>query len=461
MSKLRAVSPITLNFSVLLDWRIWILPAVFSVLLIVVSIENYLLFHTLAELFSIMVCVLMFVIARETSNFSSEPFLMYLATGYIWIAVIDVLHTLVFKGMSIFPIEVANHSTQFWISARYSEALILLTAPFFFKRSFAYVRYFVLFGVLAITFYLLIMYGYFPDSYIEGQGLTPFKIISEYIIIALLLLTLLHFYLKSELLDKTIFPFLIVSIIFTICAELAFTFYVDVYGLSNLAGHIFKIFSFWLIFYSIVRNSLRMPYESLAQHQLHLESTIGERTKELVQAKNKAEIAYKQQVIAQKIAHMGSWEWNINSGELLWSDETYRIFGLLPQQFEPTYDAFIQSVHPDDRIRVKSVVDSAINNPAHEYSIEHRVLRPDGSMRVVSEDGEVLLDSEGLPLRMIGTIHDITEHHEANEAIEAFNQIMLDREGRIIELKEEVNQLAAEKGKEPSYPEVWGTLSDD
>jgi PAS domain S-box-containing protein len=112
---------------------------------------------------------------------------------------------------------------------------------------------------------------------------------------------------------------------------------------------------------------------------------------------------------AQRIAHLGSWEWDMVYDELSWSDEVYRIFGLQPQEFDASYEAFLSSVHPQDRKAVTAAVERVIADPIERYSIEHRVVRPDGSERIVHERGEVTVDGEGKPVRMIGTVHDITE----------------------------------------------------
>jgi PAS domain S-box-containing protein len=112
---------------------------------------------------------------------------------------------------------------------------------------------------------------------------------------------------------------------------------------------------------------------------------------------------------AQRIAHLGNWDWNIATNELSWSDEVYRIFGLQPREFGATYEAFLASVHPDDRGAVKKAVGESLDEPHTPYSIEHRVVRPDGSERIVHERGELTFDEAGKPVRMIGTVHDITE----------------------------------------------------
>ncbi|OGP18343.1 MAG: hypothetical protein A2V21_309195 [Deltaproteobacteria bacterium GWC2_55_46] len=112
---------------------------------------------------------------------------------------------------------------------------------------------------------------------------------------------------------------------------------------------------------------------------------------------------------AQAIAHMGSWDWDIAKNTLHWSDETYRIFGLAPQEFGATYDAFLACVHPGDREAVQLAVREAFNH-RKQYEISHRVVRPDGTERIVNEKAEVTWGADGQPLRMAGTVQDVTEH---------------------------------------------------
>ncbi|TFG96063.1 PAS domain S-box protein [Candidatus Thorarchaeota archaeon] len=111
---------------------------------------------------------------------------------------------------------------------------------------------------------------------------------------------------------------------------------------------------------------------------------------------------------AQRIARSGSWVWNIEEDREIWSDEIFRIFGLAPQEFLATYDAFLGSVHPDDRELVKNSVDDAIHKK-EPYSIDHRIIQPDGSIRYVHEEGEVTFTEEDKPVQMMGTVQDITE----------------------------------------------------
>ncbi|MBI4666303.1 MAG: PAS domain S-box protein [Nitrospinae bacterium] len=121
--------------------------------------------------------------------------------------------------------------------------------------------------------------------------------------------------------------------------------------------------------------------------------------------------------IAQKITHIGNWDWDISANTLFWSDEIYRIFGLEPQEFGANYEAFVSYVHPEDRHVVQNEVEKALADPTGYYFVEHRVTRPGGEIRHVREEGQVFRDAAGAPTRMIGTVHDITEWKKYEERL--------------------------------------------
>jgi len=110
---------------------------------------------------------------------------------------------------------------------------------------------------------------------------------------------------------------------------------------------------------------------------------------------------------AQKIAQLGYWDWHIQENRLIWSDQVYRIFDLAPTTLPSNYDNFLSYVHPDDRARVEEAVQKSLTT-RQPYSIEHRIIRQDSSLRVVHEQGEVSCDDAGRPTRMFGTVQDVT-----------------------------------------------------
>lgn len=123
---------------------------------------------------------------------------------------------------------------------------------------------------------------------------------------------------------------------------------------------------------------------------------------------------------AQRIAHIGSWEWDLQTNALSWSDEIYRIFGLKKNEFGADYDAFLRSVHPDDRTFVRTAVKEALFE-GKPYDIDHRIVLPGGVVRTVHEYAEVSRGAQGEPLKMSGTVQDITERIHAEEDVRRLN----------------------------------------
>lgn len=230
------------------------------------SIYNYLLFHTIVELFSIYVGSTIFIIAWNSRRMLNNNYLLFLGIAFLFIAFLDLIHTLSYKGMPIFIGYDSDLPTQFWIAARYMESITLFSAPIFFKRHLNSALIFIIY--LAVTFMILVSIFWvpvFPSCYIEGAGLTDFKKNSEYIISLILFGALFLLFRNRFEFDDKLFRLLAVSIILTIFAELSFTFYMSVYGLSNLVGHFLKLVSFFLIYLAIIRTGIKDPYRFLSK----------------------------------------------------------------------------------------------------------------------------------------------------------------------------------------------------
>ena len=120
---------------------------------------------------------------------------------------------------------------------------------------------------------------------------------------------------------------------------------------------------------------------------------------------------------AQELAHLGSWESGLGMGDrLVWSKETHRIFGLDESTFDGRVETFFSRIHPDDLAMVRSASDAAIRGE-EDYEVEHRIVRPDGSVRWVHERADVERDPSGRPLRLIGTVQDVTESRLLGEQL--------------------------------------------
>jgi two-component system cell cycle sensor histidine kinase/response regulator CckA len=160
---------------------------------------------------------------------------------------------------------------------------------------------------------------------------------------------------------------------------------------------------------------LAQAFNAMTQrvHAFHRdqEQRLAERTLELAELR-RAEEALRQSEAslreAQRIAHLGNWEWNVATDELRWSDEIYSIFGLAPHQFRATYEGFLERVHPEDRDKVRQAVRQTVE-AGQPYSLEHRIVRPDGEVRIVHERAEVIRENGGQKIHLVGTAQDVTE----------------------------------------------------
>ncbi|MCG3199803.1 MAG: Sensor histidine kinase RcsC [bacterium] len=156
---------------------------------------------------------------------------------------------------------------------------------------------------------------------------------------------------------------------------------------------------------------LRELMDDLAYGIKALRTKIAHHEAETLLRKREATLAK-----AQEIARLGSWEWDPVSDVLAWSDEVYRIFGVSPQEFFPSYRRFLELIHPDDRAKVIAAVDRTIEHGI-PYRIEHRIVVPSGEVRIVLEQAEVTMDESGRPIRFFGTVMDITERKHLEQQL--------------------------------------------
>lgn len=225
------------------------------------SLISYLFFHVITELFSIVIATTIFLIAWNARKFLDNNYLLFIGIAYLFVAGLDLMHTLSYKGMGVFPGRDANEPTQLWITGRYLQAASLLIAPFFMKRT---INYALVFGAYSLASGLLIAaifyWKMFPVSYVEGTGLTTFKKVSEYIICGLLIGAGAHLIRKRSEFDEHVLKLLLASLGVAGVAGLLFTSYLHVYDRSNMAGHFLKILSFYFMYHAIVQTAVVKPY---------------------------------------------------------------------------------------------------------------------------------------------------------------------------------------------------------
>ena len=258
------------------------------------SLYSYLLFHTLVELFCVLVTLAVFLLAWNSRRLLDNHYILFLAISFATSTVLQLLHTFSFKGIGIFVGFDANLPTQLWIASRYLVSLSFLTAPLFIARKLHVTTALTVFTSATALLVLAIFSGHFPNCFIEGKGLTEFKIFSEYLIIAILLTAAALLGLSSDRFDRRVLGPLIISVFSAAAADLAFTRYLSVYGPANLVGHLFLFLSSFLTYRAIVSTGLEEPAallfrsleqseQALKQSEALLQLALEERTGELAE----------------------------------------------------------------------------------------------------------------------------------------------------------------------------------
>jgi len=242
-----------------------------------VSRWNYLLFHVVIEMVTAIVSCGMFIIVWNARQFLERQFFLLLGVAHLFLAILVLCHLLTYHGMNIFPALDANVPTQFWIALRYLESLSFFIALRMMDRAVAPRRFIALYAAATAGVVLLLWLGLFPDCYAQGRGLTPFKIFSEYVIMGIFGTALFGLRRQRIEFEPQVFEWLQASFAVNIFASMAFTFYVDVYGVTNFAGHVIKLLAVLLIYKALIETSLRRPYEmmfrDLAKHRDSLQAS--------------------------------------------------------------------------------------------------------------------------------------------------------------------------------------------
>jgi PAS domain S-box-containing protein len=368
------------------------------------SLYHYLLFHSLVEIFSIVVACGIFMVAWNSRRFLDNNYLLLLGIAYLFAGGLDLIHTLTYKGMGIFQGYGTNLATQLWIAARYTESLSFLIAPLFFRRK---LKINLLFFSYLLAFLLLLIsifyWNIFPLCFVEGVGLTPFKKISEYII-SLILLAAIALLLKNRNeFDRDVLKWVVWSILLTIASELAFTFYIDTYGFPNLLGHFLKIVSFYLIYKALIEMGLTRPYDLLFRNLKQSEVLLRQEKNKI---QNYLDIAGVILVVLD--ANQTVSLINKKGCETLGYEEEEIIGRNWFDTFAP------EGIREEVKAGFRKLIDGEIR-PV-EY-LEHPVLTKISGERMIAWHNAVLRNDKGSVVSTLSSGEDITERKKMEKAL--------------------------------------------
>jgi len=374
------------------------------------SLVSYLLFHSLVEIVTIAVAMNLFLLAWNTQLYLRYDYLKILGVSYGFIGLIDLMHTLAFKGMGVFPSNDANLATQLWIAARYLQAFALCSAPLFARRTLS--NRVLLPVVLALVGATMgwIFSGTFPTCYLEGTGLTSFKIVSEYVISGFFLVAVFLLSRERKAFTPRVFSLIVASIGLTILSELAFTSYISVYSQANLVGHLLKLMAFVLIYQALVEVGFKEPYEGIFRDLRESERTLGEtvleRTARLRESEERFRSVFESSPLGKALT--------APDGRLKEINQSFAdMLGYAIEELQQRN--FGEFTHPDDQEISRSTIRDLLAGEGTSRRFEKRFLHRDGHVVWAEVTTALLRDHQGTPLHFITSVTDITGRKQ-NEA---------------------------------------------
>jgi PAS domain S-box-containing protein len=347
-----------------------------SAALYYLSVVNYIVFHSIVEYIGVIIAFSIFVIGWNTRRFTMNNMMIILSAGYLVVGILSMLHSLSYPGMNIFAERESYMSTQFWIAARYVEASTLFLAIYFLglrkkMREWLWLGSYSAVGLILAS---MIFMGVFPDSYIVGEGLTTFKIFSEYIISAVLAVSAYMLWLKRKYLNENFINLMLAAIILTIASELTFTLYIDIYGFLNFLGHLLMIFSLLLVYRILVEDSLKMPFRFLFRE-------VAEKNEQLTASEKK---------FRDLVEQTSDWVFEIDKeGRFTYSNP--RVMDYIGYKAEDIYgESYFSLVEQDDFVQSKIAFNNAALDKASIIGQQDNFIHRDNS--------KVVLEVNALPI---------------------------------------------------------------
>ncbi len=229
--------------------------------------SNFLLFHGLTELLCTLVAFGIFVVIINNRRHIEESSLLLLGVAYLFVGLLDLLHMFAYKGVGILQAEGANLATQLWIAARLLEAGSILTGSMLVLKPRAIPPLVFMYSIVTAGILVSIFaFNIFPVCFIDGKGLTVFKVAAEWLVIIMLGASAILYHNKRESCGPEVHRLLIAAIIVSMISEFLFTAYVGVYDWVNQAGHLSKLLSFYLIYKAIIEMGLTRPVNLLVNN---------------------------------------------------------------------------------------------------------------------------------------------------------------------------------------------------
>jgi PAS domain S-box-containing protein len=425
-------------------------------ILYAISLENYLLFRIIVNLFNVIIAYMVFIIVWKSKVISENRYLTFIGTALFFIAGLGFLRAFSYREMGVFPEYGTNLPVQLWIVMRYLGSISFFVAPLLLTQvsenqkkdektseneQFAQKVFFIYAVITAIFLFSIFKYRNFPACYIEGYGLTDFKIFSDYIISFLFIGSLVLLYREKERFEGYVYRILTAAIILSIFAEFALIYYTNTEETLNFIGQILNALSFYLIYIAIVETGFEEPCslffrelkfreEALRKETIFLKDDQGRIYRMLGVEKCIPEPAIEQlqdQSLQDKTKHYKSFVQDVH-GFIYFQLNEKRIPVFMDGDVEEitayNREDFISGkmklaeiVIPKDRPLFIEAIKTVESNPNSSLELEYRIERKDAEIRWVREIMQLIPGKTGSSEKFQGFIHDITQRKMAEETL--------------------------------------------
>lgn len=225
---------------------------------------GYLAFHVFAETISIVIGGTAMIVAHTSQRFARNQYLLLIAVVIGWCMLIDLLHLITYQGMSLLPIDETNVSLRLWASARGLQALGMLVAIQLMSRRMPLLPFHAVTGTLTLLLIAASVNGWLPDMYEEGMRFSQTKILIDWTIVGLHLITLSILWRIRHQLPTGVRRFIPASLLAMMLAEVLFSLEANLFGPANVVGHLLKITAYWFVYLALLYSTLREPFTALA-----------------------------------------------------------------------------------------------------------------------------------------------------------------------------------------------------
>jgi diguanylate cyclase (GGDEF)-like protein/PAS domain S-box-containing protein len=373
----------------------WLMPAPTELK----GIASYLPLHNFLEIISIIISVLIFAVGWNGNSRTMYSNIVLLAAVFFGVALLDFSHVISFKWMPDFvtPSD-PEKAINFWLAARTFAAIALLAAVIIPWRASHMVnkRYAILGAVITITIGIYWIFLFHPEAiprtFIQGLGLTAFKVNAEYALITINSLTALLLWRRMSKPQPYYAAMIFGAVSCMAMSEFFFTLYADVTDIYNLLGHIYKVAAYLFLYRAIFVETIELPFQRLHEAQQQLTLSIN-------------------------ASNIGLWDWDIINNQVYFSPEWKSQLGYKDDELENSFATWESLMHPDDHTKVMQSLRDFLKSSKSNYHNEFRLRHKDNSYRWILAQGELRFDHNGKPIQLLGSHVDYTERKNAEAEI--------------------------------------------